>query len=126
MRAVQRKRLNLGCIDFPAAGKKIAARRPLFRSAQGCDQGLCGGLPWPPVSARMPRMIAMMATAGMMKPPRSSLAPGAAALLCAATDRGAADEADWAITGVLAMETASTAATDAFLKLILNSLLSCS
>src|SRR5436309_15211829 len=71
----------------------------------------------------MPRMIATSATRGMMKPPRSSLAFCVVAPLRAATESGAADCAK---TGVLAMETARAAATDAFLKLILNSLLSCS
>ena len=69
-------------------------------------------------------MTATTAIKGMMKPPRSSLAFSVVAPLRAATESGAADEAVWARTGVLAMETASAAATDAFLKLILNSLLS--
>src|SRR5689334_17127842 len=73
----------------------------------------------------MPRMTAMIATNGMMKPPRRSLAwPDAVLVLCAATESGAAEVC--AKTGVLAMETARAAATDAFFKLILNSLLSCS
>ena len=67
-------------------------------------------------------MIATTATNGMMKPPRSSLSSSVAALARAATDSEAAD--DCAKTGVLAMETARIAATDAFFKLILNSLLS--
>ena len=66
----------------------------------------------------------MTATRGMMKPPRSSLASLVEAPVRAATESGAADEAVCARSGVLAMETASAAATDAFLKLILNSLLS--
>ena len=70
-------------------------------------------------------MIAMSATRGMMKPPRSSLALLVGAPLRAATESGAAED-DCARTGVLAMESARAAATDAFLKLILNSLLSCS
>ena len=68
----------------------------------------------------------MIAIAGMMKPPRSSLLSPVVAPLRAATESGAAEELVCANTGVLAMETASIAATDAFLKLILNSLLSCS
>ena len=71
-------------------------------------------------------MTATIATSGMMKPPRSSLALLVGAPLRAATESGAADVAVCARTGVLAMETARAAATDAFLKLILNSLLSCS
>ena len=66
----------------------------------------------------------MTATNGMMKPPRSSLASLVVAPLRAATESGAAEVC--ARTGVLAMETASAAATDTFFKLILNSLLSCS
>ena len=69
-------------------------------------------------------MIAMTATAGIRKPPRSSLSSLVAALLRAATESEAAD--DCAKTGVLAMESARIAATDAFFKLILNSPLSCS
>ena len=76
------------------------------------------------VAARMPRMIAMRAISGMMKPPRSSFASLASAPLRAATDCGAAEGAVCARTGVPAMETASIAAIDAFLKLISNSLLS--
>ena len=67
-------------------------------------------------------MIAMTATAGIRKPPRSSLSSLVPALLRAATESEAAD--DCAKTGVLAMESARIAATDAFFKLILNSLLS--
>src|SRR4051812_18431980 len=104
--------------------KKIAARRPLSSFIARDDQGLCGLSPPPFVAARMPRMTAMTATNGMMKPPRSSLASLVEAPLRAATESGAAEVC--ARTGVLAMETASAAATDAFLKLILNSLLSCS
>jgi hypothetical protein len=69
----------------------------------------------------MPRMIATTATNGMIKPPRSSFSSCVVAPERAATESGAAD---WAKTGVLAMEAARIAATVAFLKLILNSLLS--
>src|SRR4051794_20892593 len=106
------------------SGKKIAAKRPPFFHYRE-NQGLCGRSPLLLVAARMPRMIATSAISGMMKPPRSSLAFPVVAPLRAATESGAADVV-WARTGVLAMETASAAATDAFLKLILNSLLSCS
>ena len=68
-------------------------------------------------------MIATIATAGMMKPPRISLSSLVLALVRAATE---SEVADCAKTGVLAMETARIAATDAFFKLILNSPLSCS
>ena len=106
-------------------GKKIAARRPLSFAIASTRSRAGRTVAMPPVAARMPRMIATTAITGMMKPPRSSLASSlVAAPLRAATESGGGRIC--AKTGVLAMETASIAATDAFLKLILNSLLSCS
>src|SRR5690349_10521394 len=105
----------------PARDKKIAAEAAIFPKLRS-NHGLCGRS-LPLVAARMPRMIATTATRGMMKPPRISFVLLTSAPLRAATESGAADCAS---TGVAIIETASIAATDAFLKLILNSLLSCS
>src|SRR5207253_3117464 len=104
--------------------KNSDPKAAIFFSTASTDHGLCGrSLPF--VAARTPRIIATMATSGMMKPPRRSLAsPETWAPLRAATESGAAEVC--AKTGVLPMETARAAATDAFFKLILNSLLSCS
>ena len=66
----------------------------------------------------------MIAINGMMKPPRSSLSDSVVAPARAEATAGEAETAVCAITGALDMEAASSAATVAFLKLIVNSLLS--
>ena len=71
-------------------------------------------------------MMAMIAISGIRKPPRTALASSISAPLRADSATAGDEEgvADWANTGAPAMETMSAAAKDAFLKLILNSLLS--
>ena len=70
-------------------------------------------------------MMAMSASSGMNHPLRAAFASSIAALLRAASVATGADEAEVAAcakTGVLAIETASIATKDAFLKLMSNSL----
>ena len=72
-------------------------------------------------------MMAMMASSGMNQPPRIALASSISALLRAASVATGAEEAEVAAcakTGVLAIDTASIATKDAFLKLMSNSPLS--